>query len=72
MEELQELQEIVGCNIKARRLELGLSVREVSEKSGVSEYCMWQIEEGNRDSRLNTLTAIAEALDISLAELLKE
>lgn len=72
MEELQELQEIVGRNIKARRLELGLSMREVSEKSGVSEYCMWQIEGGNRNSDLHTLIAIAISLDISLAELIKE
>ncbi len=72
MEELQELQEIVGRNIKARRLELGLSMREVSEKIGVSEYCMWQIEGGNRNSDLHTLIAIAISLDISLAELIKE
>ena len=72
MEELQEIQEIVGRNIKARRLELGLSMREVSEKSGVSEYCMWQIEGGNRNSDLHTLIAIAISLDISLAELMKE
>ena len=72
MEELQELQEIVGRNIKARRLDLGLSMREVSEKSGVSEYCMCQIEGGNRNSDLHTIIAIAISLDISLAELIKE
>ena len=72
MQELQEMQEIIGRNVKARRLELGLSQKKVAEASGVSENSVRRIESGKYDYYFRTLSAIAEALDTSCLNLLQE
>ncbi len=72
MEDLKELEEIIGRNVKAKRLELGLSISEVAKASGVSRYSVRQLESGKHNSRLNIFAAIAEALGMSGPELFKK
>lgn len=69
---MEKIREVFGRNVKARRLELGLSISAVAKASGVSRDTIRRIESGHSNWRLNTLSAIAETLDMSLSELLKE
>ena len=69
---MEKIREVFGRNVKARRLELGLSVSAVAKASGVSENSVRRIESGQCDYYMNTLSAIAETLDMSLPELFKE
>ena len=69
---MEKIREVFGRNVKARRLELGLSVSAVAKASGVSENSVRRIESGQSGYYMNTLSAIAEILDMSLPELFKE
>lgn len=69
---MEKIREVFGRNVKARRLELGLSISAVAKASGVSRDTIRRIESGQSGYYMNTLSAIAETLDMSLPELLKE
>ena len=69
---MEKIREVFGRNVKARRLELGLTVSAVAEASGVSENSVRRIESGQSGYYMNTLSVIAETLDMSLPELFKE
>lgn len=69
---MEKLQGVIGPNIKAKRLALGLSVKDVAIASGVSEDSVQRIESGQSNYYMNTLSAIAETLDMSLSDLFKE
>jgi transcriptional regulator with XRE-family HTH domain len=62
----------LGPRVRARRLELGLTLRELARRTGVSPSCVSQIERGLRPPSVGTLRALASELDISAAELLAE
>jgi HTH-type transcriptional regulator, competence development regulator len=65
------MSSFLGENIKKYRLNLGLSIKELSEKSGVGSSTISQIETGKRKSlRSESLEKIARALNLNVNDLL--
>jgi len=60
----------VGQNVRAERERLGISVRELARRLGVSASFLSQFELGQSKAAVNTLFAIASELNLSLDELL--
>lgn len=71
-EEQRSARSLVGDRIRDRRLELGLTQRELSRRTGITAVSVSIIERGARDVCLDALTRIAKALDLPLAALLGE
>lgn len=65
---MQEMD--VGENIKKLRLEAGLSLRDLSKKSGVSPSTLSQIENNKINPNLVTLKKISDSLNVSVISLL--
>ena len=61
----------LGQKIRYERLKKGLSQEGLEEKSMVSRRTISEIERGNADIRYTNLLQIAEALNMSVSELLK-
>lgn len=59
----------IGQRIKQFRVEKGLTQRQLGEILGSTQQMIAQYERGNHTPKLDTLNRIAEALDISLVEL---
>lgn len=73
MESLEDIYRLVGKNVKKYRLEKGLSIKELSEKSHVSEKYLMKIE--NCEAKKLILTksiSIADAMNIYVRELFSE
>lgn len=70
-----EIEEKVnlGMQLKVNRVRNGYTVKELSKKSGVSTSAInyWETGKGT-DMRLDVIIRLAEALDISLEELIVE
>lgn len=60
----------VGQNVRAERERLGISVRELARRLGVSASFLSQFELGQSQAAVSTLFAIATELNLSLDELL--
>lgn len=60
----------LGAFIRSRRTMADLSLRELAERTRVSNAYLSQIERGVHEPSLRVLHAIALALDLPLAELL--
>jgi len=56
----------IGNQIKERRKELELTIRELSRRSGLSASFISQLEHGKTNVSLDTLRVIAEQLDVSM------
>ena len=63
-------EEVVGINIRNRRLELGRSQEDVAHKVGIDVSYFGQVERGKRNPTIGVLGRIADALDIPLVRLL--
>jgi transcriptional regulator with XRE-family HTH domain len=61
--------ESLGQALRAARLGHGLTLRQVAERSGLSRTFISQVERGEVSPSVASLTKIAEALSIHLAEL---
>ena len=60
----------IGDQLRIRRRELGLSLRDLAERLGVSPSLISQIERGRANPSVSTLYSIVGELDVSLDELL--
>lgn len=60
----------IGAHLRERRQQLGLSLRELGDRLGVSASLISQIERGLANPSVSTLYAIVAELDISLDDLL--
>jgi transcriptional regulator with XRE-family HTH domain len=60
----------IGERLRARRHELGWSLRELADRLGVSPSLISQIERGRARPSVSTLFALVSELDASLDELL--
>jgi transcriptional regulator with XRE-family HTH domain len=60
----------LGALIRAQRVTAGLSLRELAERTKVSNAYLSQIERGLHEPSISVLGAIAAALDVSLETLL--
>ena len=59
----------LGRLVEQRRLALGLSRRDLSDESGVSYPYVSQIETGDRDPSLRTMSKLAEVLDVPVEQM---
>ena len=65
--------ENLGMQLRVNRIRKGYTVKELSEKSGVSASTITWVEVGRTsDMRLDSIIRLAEALDVSLEELIVE
>ncbi len=60
----------VGQKVKSWRLERGYTQKDLAEKIGVKYWVILQYEKGNRRISIERLYAIAEALSISITDLI--
>ncbi len=60
----------VGQKVKSWRLERGYTQKDLAEKVGVKYWVILQYEKGNRRISIERLYAIAEALSISITDLI--
>lgn len=58
-------RETLAGSLSAARIATGLSQKELAASAGLSRATMVQLEGGEGDPRLSTLSAIAEALGVS-------
>ena len=61
--------ETIGQRLRARRVELGLTLAQVAEKAALSLPYVSNLERGRGNPTLEALGALARALDIPLAGL---
>jgi transcriptional regulator with XRE-family HTH domain len=61
----------VGVRIKALREAMGLSLRDLAERSGVSAPMLSQVERGDTSPTLAVAAKIASGLELSLSQLLR-
>jgi transcriptional regulator with XRE-family HTH domain len=59
-----------GREIRRRREALGLTLEQLSERSGITPNYIGTIENGKRDPSISTLQGIAIGLGVPLGELL--
>jgi len=62
--------EVLGTAIRAERVTAGLSLRDLAERTKVSNAYLSQIERGLHEPSISILSAIARALGVSLEALL--
>lgn len=60
----------IGTHLRQRRNELGLSLRDLAERLGVSPSLISQIERGRANPSVSTLYSLVAALEVSLDDLL--
>ena len=65
-----DLQKVVGRNLRAYRLERGLSQEDFAEVVGVHRTYMGGLERGERNLTLQSLERLAEVLGVDPIELL--
>jgi transcriptional regulator with XRE-family HTH domain len=68
---LGEGGENVGARIRALREALGLSLRDLAERSGVSAPMLSQVERGETSPTLTVAGKIAAGLELTLSQLLR-
>jgi transcriptional regulator with XRE-family HTH domain len=64
-------KQIVGDNVRRIRHEVGLSQEELADRAKLHRTYISSIERGERNVSVENIFAIAEALDVPPAELLK-
>jgi XRE family transcriptional regulator, regulator of sulfur utilization len=62
---------IIGARVKALRESAGLSLRDLSERSGVSAPMLSQVERGETSPTLTVAARIAAGLELRLSQLLR-
>lgn len=62
---------VVGPRVKALREAMGLSLRDLAERSGVSAPMLSQVERGETSPTLSVASRIARGLELSLSQLLR-
>ena len=64
------LRRMFGCNLKAIRIEKGLSRKDLAEKVFVSDSVIGACERGERSPKLELLCDLADALHVPIDDLL--
>lgn len=62
----------LGARIRAQRTALGLSLRSLADKTGVSASFLSQVERGIVSPSIQTLTAVSRALEVPIYHFLLE
>src|ERR1700756_4303118 len=66
------LREVIGDVLRRARTEQGRTLREVSDSARVSLGYLSEVERGRKEASSELLSAICDALDVSLSQLLVE
>jgi transcriptional regulator with XRE-family HTH domain len=66
----EDVQRALGRNLRQARERAGLTQEAVAERSGVHPTEVSRIESGKRDPRIATVEALAEAVGVSVSDLL--
>lgn len=61
----------IAAQVISRRQELGLSQRQLAELCGTTQPAIARFESGRRPPKMDTLLAMADALDASLEVLFR-
>jgi transcriptional regulator with XRE-family HTH domain len=61
----------IGARVKALREGMGLSLRDLAERSGVGAATLSQVERGESSPTLVVATRIADGLELTLSQLLR-
>ena len=69
--EIKDLRQLCGQNVRAWRERRGLTLKQLSQRSGVTPRTIDRIEHGESKSRMTTLCWIAEALEVKWCHLWK-
>lgn len=72
MKEKENLQKKFGKHLKKVRTELGVSSAELSRRSFIEKPHITRLESGKTNPTLFTLQKIADALEISIEDFLKD
>jgi transcriptional regulator with XRE-family HTH domain len=67
----REVEGAVGPRIRALREAMGLSLRDLAERTGVSAAMLSQVERGETSPTLQVATRIAAGLELRLSQLLR-
>ncbi|MFE6779908.1 helix-turn-helix domain-containing protein [Streptomyces sp. NPDC057702] len=68
----QRAGRMLGVNVRALRVERGLSLSEVARRSGVAKSALSQLESGQGNPTLQTVFSLANALQVPVSDLLAE
>lgn len=63
---------IIGHRLKIARMIKGMTIREVSEETGITQATISRLERGLHQPALYTVTKIAYAVDLPLIDLFRE
>lgn len=69
--EAEAIVERVGSRVRTRRHELGLTARELAERSGLSPRFVSQLEGGQANIAIGRLASVALALEVSVSSLVE-
>ncbi|MGW4130197.1 helix-turn-helix domain-containing protein [Amycolatopsis japonica] len=67
-----EIGNIIGTHIKAKRTAAGLNTHQLAKRSGVAASTIGRIESGAKLPTLPTLLSLDRALDLELPQLLAD
>jgi transcriptional regulator with XRE-family HTH domain len=70
--EKAELQRTFGTNVRDKRIRLGLSQEELSDRSGLHRTYIGSVERGERNVSLENIFVLAQALECSPKSLLPD
>jgi ribosome-binding protein aMBF1 (putative translation factor) len=66
-----QLGQVIANHVRARRLEIGLGVGQLAERTGISKGMLSKIENAQTSPSLSTLERLAGALDIPFTSLFR-
>lgn len=72
MKDKGTLQKKFGKHLKKLRIEMGITGAELSRRTFIEKSHITRLEKGGDNPTLFTLQKIADALEISMADLFKE
>jgi repressor LexA len=64
-----DLFKMIGSNVRKYRKLKGLTIVQLNYKSGIGTTSIYEIEHGKVNAQVGTLKIIADALEISVANL---
>ncbi len=67
---LQDIQRVVGANVKKIRLAKGITQEQLAELAGLNRTHMYRLESGKQSMTLRTLKIIADALLVKVRDLI--
>ena len=61
---MRDTRRIIGKNLKARRQDLGVTMRQVAQAGGIGRTTLWKIESGRSSLPLESTPAVLKFLDL--------